>query len=200
MEAGHFWWGNMAVRAKWPRDSAGGSQLRVPCVAGLQLSIRACAVFGGTYILGPSSIPDSTEIVTEEDGRPVVKLKLPCHPRVITAKHLITSPDHLPFSLISTSSTSTRRISAHCTAIVSALPEALRWPPKITTSEADGDAGEEEQGAEGEEDDAAIVVFPPEGENGVVRAIMMGEGTGSCPAGQCKPTLPHIVRDHCQVS
>jgi RAB protein geranylgeranyltransferase component A len=46
-----------------------------------------------------------------------------------------------------------------------------------------------EQGEDGEldQDDTAVVVFPPaEGSKAVVRVLMMGEGTGSCPSGQCE--------------
>lgn len=77
------------------------------------------------------------------------------------------------------------RRTAHCISLLDELPEALRRPVK-QTSEDPANGQEEEEGAE---DDTAVVVFPPspESEGGkVVKALMMGEGTGSCPAGQCK--------------
>jgi len=62
------------------------------------------------------------------------------------------------------------------------LPESLRRPRAESTEE-------EEEG----EDDTAVIVFPPTENHGLVRALVMGEGTGSCPAGQC--TLPSRARE-----
>ena len=140
---------------------------------------RACAVFGGTYVLGSDSILESIEL----DGESGVTMKLPCHPRPITAKHLITSPGHLPSSLVpngDTASTGTRR-TAHCIAILPSRPEVLLKPAVIK------EESNEEDNEEAGEDDTAVIVFPPtEDEAAVVRALLMGEGTGSCPAGQCR--------------
>jgi RAB protein geranylgeranyltransferase component A len=160
-------------------DSTGVLSVR-PWRQGHRLINRACAVFGGTYVLGKESIPES---ITVEEGS--VKLKLPCHPRVITAKRLVTSPDHLPADLRrSGSSTSTSSVTAHCVALISSLPVALRRPKTIKESE-----GEEEVDADDEdEDDTAVIVFPPTEDGALVRALVMGEGTGSCPSGQCKPS------------
>jgi len=132
----------------------------------------ACAVFGGTYVLGKESIP---EIITVNDDS--VTLKIPCHPRPITAKHLVTSPDHLPPDIRPQPKSSEGK-TAHCIALLSALPESLRRPK---TEPVDA----EEEG----EDDTAVIIFPPTESQGLVRALVMGEGTGSCPAGQCK-SLP----------
>jgi hypothetical protein len=65
---------------------------------------------------------------------------------------------------------------AHCIALLPSLPASLRRPQ---TEPVDG----EEEG----EDDTAVIVFPPTETQGLVRALVMGEGTGSCPAGQCEP-------------
>jgi hypothetical protein len=122
--------------------------------------------------LGKESIPESMNVNGDS-----VTLKIPCHPRPITAKHLITSPDHLPPNLEPKSdSTFESKVTAHCIALLPSLPESLRRPKKESTEE------DEEEG----EDDTAVIVFPPTGDAGLVRALMMGEGTGSCPAGQCK--------------
>jgi hypothetical protein len=124
-------------------------------------------VFGGTYVLGPSARPTSIE---SKEG--VVTLRLPCHPRPVNTKHLISSPEHLPLPTKKDEITST---TAHCIAVLSSLPAALR-------------RAESEEGDEGkEQDDTAVIVFPPADGGSVIRALVTGEGTGSCPAGQCEP-------------
>jgi len=141
---------------------------------------RACAVFGGTYVLGKESIPETMEI--EEETEYPVKLKIPCHSRTISAKHLIASSDHLPQRLRRSAAGKGGRRTAHCIALLPALPTQLRRQEKDKTDSdvTDGDEDEEAQ------DDTAIIVFPPSGGQGLVRALVMGEGTGSCPTGQCK--------------
>ncbi|WWC87849.1 uncharacterized protein L201_002746 [Kwoniella dendrophila CBS 6074] len=138
---------------------------------------RACAVFGGTYVLGPSA--SLTSIETTSEG---VSIKLPCHPRPVTASHLISSPNHLPSVLIQRNSSSYTNsnqeeqfITAHCVAITKTLPAALR------RNTLDPDLKDDNE--EIENDDTAVVVFPREGDN-VVRCYVNGEGTGSCPPGQ----------------
>lgn len=127
--------------------------------------------------MGKESIPES---MTVEEGS--VKLILPCHPRPMIAKHLITSPDHLPIDLRGAeSSTHESSLTAHCVALLPSLPDALRRP-KSTKGSEEGDAGDDEE----DEDDTAVVVFPPTVDKPLVRALVMGEGTGSCPSGQCK--------------
>jgi len=133
----------------------------------------ACAVFGGTYVLGKESIPESMTV--NDDS---VTIKIPCHPRPITAKHMVTSPDHLPPDIRPKPESSGETATAHCIALLNSLPEALRRPKTESTE------GEEEG-----EDDTAVIIFPPTESQGLVRALVMGEGTGSCPAGQCK-SLP----------
>ena len=101
-----------------------------------------------------------------------MRLKLPCHPREITAKQLISSPDHLSPSLLSTPPENDRLTSAHCIAIVSSPPQGLQ-PRK------------RKEGSEEELEDAAIVLFPPDEGAQLVRSLVVGDGTGSCPSGQC---------------
>ncbi|WRT65664.1 uncharacterized protein IL334_002609 [Kwoniella shivajii] len=132
---------------------------------------RACAVFGGTYVLGPTAAPTSIE--TTPDG---VLIQIPCHPRPVTASHLVSAPIHLPPSLLTCSNTDTKETtSSNCIAITATLPEALRRR-SLSVEEDD------EEKPEPENDDTAVIVFPRE-EN-AVRAYINGEGTGSCPAGQ----------------
>ena len=136
---------------------------------------RACAVYGGTYVLGPPAVAESIE--ANPSG---VTLKLPCHPRPITASHLIVSPDHLPPSLRSPADDDARSTTAHCIAVVSSVPQALK---RVT---AEGDASAAESESSDEADDTGVSIFPPEQGGNPVRALVMGEGTGSCPSGQCE--------------
>jgi hypothetical protein len=78
-------------------------------------------------------------------------------------------------------------VTAHCIALLPSLPESLRRPK---TEPVDG----EEEG----EDDTAVIVFPPTDNQGLVRALVMGEGTGSCPAGQCTSSSILASRAHNQ--
>ena len=64
-------------------------------------------------------------------------------------------------------------MTAHCIALLTSLPESLRRPKIAEPTEEEG------------EDDTAVIVFQPTDDHGLVRALVMGEGTGSCPAGQC---------------
>lgn len=69
------------------------------------------------------------------------------------------------------------------------LPAALK-KPKSSQEPPSLDAGQEDGEEESSEDDTAIFLFPPTTEgSSVVRGLLMGEGTGSCPAGQCELTL-----------
>jgi RAB protein geranylgeranyltransferase component A len=135
---------------------------------GGDLRSSACAVFGGTYVLGKESIPES--LTVNDDS---VTIKIPCHPRPITAKHLVTSPDHLPPDTRPEVRSTEGNVTAHCIALLPSLPESLRRPKTESTEEEEG------------EDDTAVIVFPPTENQGLVRALVTGEGTGSCPAGQC---------------
>jgi RAB protein geranylgeranyltransferase component A len=162
-----------------PRDSAGTHLMVQACRVSVLIN-RACAVFGGTYVLGKESIPETMEI--EEGTEYPVKLKIPCHSRTISAKHLIASSDHLPQQLRRSAAGNKDRQTAHCVALLPALPTQLRRQEKAQT-DSDGTDGDEDEEAQ---DDTAVIVFPPSGDQGLVRALVMGEGTGSCPAGQCK--------------
>lgn len=133
----------------------------------------ACAVKGGTYILGEQAEVESIEVTPNGEDRKRISIKLPCHPRPITAEHLISTPDHIPPSLLPTPSEGSERITAHCIAILPGLPFILQRR---------SDFGDGERA----EDDTAVILFPPEGNMGLVRGLIMGEGTGSCPAGQCE--------------
>ena len=134
---------------------------------------RACAVFGGTYVLGPSARP--REIKTDGTSGKVI-LDLPCHPRPVIAKHLVSSAEHIPESMITEGRERTVH-RAHCIAVVPSLPPIFSRRQNVS---------EETLGEETEEDDTAVVIFPPVDDLPVVRALLMGEGTGSCPSGQCE--------------
>ncbi|KAK6907311.1 rab escort protein [Kwoniella mangroviensis CBS 10435] len=138
---------------------------------------RACAVFGGTYILGPSAKP--TSLSTSSEG---VTLDIPCHPRPVTGRYLISSPNHIPQILFGTTPSGDPDEGhhiAHCIAVTRTLPEALRRKP-ISSQETIEQEQEQEQV---ENDDTSLIVFPTEN-GGVVRCYVNGEGTGSCPPGQ----------------
>ena len=115
-----------------------------------------------------------------------VELQLPCHPRPVVASHLISSPIHLPEAQRPASSG--EKSIARCIAVLDGLPPSLRNPKSTEGTEGADEAQSTEEAEDSpSEDDTAIVLFPPSGEgSSVVRALFMGEGTGSCPAGQCK--------------
>lgn len=100
-----------------------------------------------------------------------VSLKIPGHPRTITATHLVCSPDFLPASLKPESIGT--KTTAYTVAVVATRP------PVLAPANAAEEGEEEEEG-----DDTAVLVFPPTDTTPLVRALVMGEGTGSCPQGQ----------------
>ena len=136
--------------------------------------LRACAVFGGTYVLGATAELDMVQPCV--DG---LTIKIPCHPRPVKASHLISAPDHVPKFISSPKSNQDYVVTAQCIAITSTLPEVLRHRHLATEK-----MSKEEEESLGN-DDTALVVFPPENNKPLVRCIIQGEGTGSCPPGQC---------------
>lgn len=140
------------------------------------IKFSACAVHGGTYILGAQAQPTSIAIATPEEKQSntkAISITLPSHPRPITADHLVANSDYLAGLDGSEDGFTT----AHCIAILPSLP------PCLAPEEQSGDLDEEEESEK--EEDAMIVVFPPMDGRNLVRALLMGEGTGSCPKGQC---------------
>ena len=133
---------------------------------------RACAVFGGTYVLGESARPRSIKL---DDTSDKLILDLPCHPRPVTANHIVSSAEHIPSSIVPDKREGVVH-RAHCIAVLSSLPPVFTKRGGVSEGE----------GEEMEEDDTAVVIFPPVDDLPVVRALLMGEGTGSCPAGQCQ--------------
>ncbi|KAL7419591.1 hypothetical protein Q5752_005503 [Cryptotrichosporon argae] len=193
-----------------------------------QAFCRACAVKGGTYVLGRAGdarvewagtsgergaqgaagaraatsasgvdVAQATNAAPGTDRPPGrLRVTVPAHPRPIRARWVLASPDYLSADVLSRAgpsgsgpasgsaldgrATRAAETTAHCIAIATARPAVL------------GPAGE--GAADG--DDTALVVFPPkerggpdgrggqEGQGELVRALIMGEGTGSCPAGQ----------------
>ncbi|CAD6570829.1 MAG: Rab proteins geranylgeranyltransferase component A [Tremellales sp. Tagirdzhanova-0007] len=116
---------------------------------------RACAVHGGTCILGSNASIKSIKVDDE-------------------AKRLITTPDHLPSSLLLRGEEDRRATTAYCIAIVSSLPQVLQ---RDLPDGVDQENGEETI-------DTAVILFPPEEGVQLVRALIHGETTGSCPCGQ----------------
>ncbi|BEJ16852.1 hypothetical protein CspHIS471_0602530 [Cutaneotrichosporon sp. HIS471] len=114
---------------------------------------RACAVFGGTYILGSEGAP--SDIVVDQG----VSLRISAHPTPISATHLVAPPGFLE------DKPGVMRTSAHLIAITC-------QPPVLKSC-----------GEDGVDDDTAVLVFPPS-KGPLVRALVMGEGTGSCPRNQ----------------
>ena len=169
---GHFSSDSTVAQERWHRVSAGRSTLDY--LGAALIGRRACAVYGGTYVLGSMAKP--SDITVESEG---VKLSLPCHPRPITARHVVAAPDQLPSNLYP-SSPSRTVYRAQCIAILTSLPPVFKRQRTAETEEAEGDQGEKE------EDDTAGVLFPPVDGRPAIRALLMGEGTGSCPPGQCK--------------
>ena len=133
----------------------------------------ACAVFGGTYVLGPEAMPEieaaSADSAAGDDAKDQggVQVKVPAHPTPLRATHLVTSPFFLAKSQPSGSD---KNVTAHVVAVVTSQPGCLKRPAK--------------EDEEAEDDDAGVVIFPPTDNSTLVRALIMGEGTGSCPAGQ----------------
>ncbi|GMK58354.1 hypothetical protein CspeluHIS016_0503860 [Cutaneotrichosporon spelunceum] len=132
---------------------------------------RACAVFGGTYILGSEGAPSDIVVgdVGEKGGAGEgagVSLRIDAHPSPIRAKHLLAPPGFLQEPGVT-------RTTAHLIAIATCQPAVLRKR---------ADESESESAVE-PDDDTAVLVFPP-GDGPLVRALVMGAGTGSCPPGQ----------------
>lgn len=131
-------------------------------------------MFGGTYVLGPEAMPEVSAPAASAAGGESgpqsakdggVQVKVPAHPTPLRSTHLVTSPAFLP-SKPGSGSTS---VTAHAVAVVTSQPACLKRAAK--------------DDEEPEDDDTGVVIFPP-AEGPLVRALIMGEGTGSCPAGQ----------------
>lgn len=109
-------------------------------------------------MLGSDAMP--ADIKAESDGG--VSVTIPAHPTPLHAAHVITSPGFLGAKPDGDSS-----VTAHAVAILTSQPVCLRCPKK--------------EDEESDDDDTAVVIFPGDR---LVRALITGEGTGSCPAGQ----------------
>jgi hypothetical protein len=152
---------------------------------------RACAVFGGMYILGPQSSISNFTCAPQDDSKRCISLQIPAHHEPVTSDVLIDGTGTL-----SQHSTQTKESDAKapcqvcCVAILSELPTQIQLG--ITPQrddESDPENTEAEQIEENKQD-VFLMVFPPAsiegGSSQAVRALFMGSGTGSCPTGQCK--------------
>ena len=143
---------------------------------------RLSAVHGSIYILShPITSIDFPSADALPSPHPIsLQIKGFTHP--IFASHLIASQDHLP----SSPSPSPSARVARCIAILDAYPTIFPLPAAPTPEEGD----ETEKPAEVEKPDASLLVFPPGSLvaecNQTVQALLVGEGTGSCPKGQCE--------------
>lgn len=159
------------VPARSHKGTAGESEAPYP---ELKLTPSACAVFGGTYVLGPEAMPEieaaSADSAAGDDAKDQggVQVKVPAHPTPLRATHLVTSPFFL--AKVTKASGSEKNVTAHAVAVVTSQPGCLKRPAK--------------EDEEAEDDDTGVVIFPPTDNSPLVRALIMGEGTGSCPAGQ----------------
>lgn len=136
---------------------------------------------GGTYVLGSQGAVQSIEVNSEDADLPI-KLSVACQAEPIHTKHIIANADYLPPDLVESdpsAAESEARTAAHVIAVLPSIPECLRRSPSEEPAVEGGISQDSEQ------DDTAIVVFPPEEGRGLVRALLMGDGTGSCPPGQC---------------
>lgn len=126
-------------------------------------------MFGGTYVLGPEAMPEVSPAAKDQEDGSKVEVKIPAHPTPLYAKHVITSPAFLPAKASGSGSPTTM---AHAVAVVTSRPACLKPPAPSNEDE------------EVDEDDTAVVIFPPTEGVPLVRAMIHGEGTGSCPSGQ----------------
>lgn len=150
---------------------------------------RACAVHGGTYILGSQSKISDLQLhpTASRDGAShPITFSIPAHPSPITTDLLISgSPLEHPSIATAESTTSSRQ--ANCVAILKGIPPSIKAAFAPTSSESDDtDSLETTEMTQ----DVLLLIFPPgSGEAApttAVRALLMGSGTGSCPADQCE--------------
>lgn len=133
-------------------------------------------------MLGSQGVVQSIEVDRESVDLPF-KLSIACQAEPVCAKHIIANADYLPPDLVTSETSASEadaRTTAHVIAVLPSIPKSLRRGPSPAA------AGEEGSVQETEQDDTAVVVFPPEDGRGLVRALLMGDGTGSCPSGQCE--------------
>lgn len=156
---------------------------------GLPRLDRACAVHGGTYILGSQSKISDLQLhpTASQDGAShSITFSIPAHPIPITTDLLISgSPLEHPSIATAESTTSSRQ--ANCIAILKAIPLSIKAAFAPTTSEpGDTDSLETTEMTQ----DVVLLIFPPGPAEAApataVRALLMGSGTGSCPADQCE--------------
>jgi hypothetical protein len=157
---------------------------------------RACAVHGGTYILGAQSKITDLQLNPTESGDSdshAVSFRIPAHPTPITTDLLISGSqlEHPSTAKDPSDGTSrTQSKQANCVAVLKGIPSSLK------AAFATSSGGDDEKDANDDVDatemtqDVLLLVFPPgfaEGKSTpAVRALLMGPGTGSCPSGQCE--------------
>ncbi|KAJ9109768.1 hypothetical protein QFC19_001998 [Naganishia cerealis] len=161
-----------------------------------QAFCRASAVYGGMYILGPQGkISDFTCTPQEkisDHSQHAISLRIPAHHEPVTSDVLIDGTGTvLEHSSSATEGAAKVPSQVCCIAILSELPSQIQTAIAPNTTRQDDSADPEDSKDEQVEENAQdvfLMIFPPGSVQGgstqAVRALFMGSGTGSCPAGQ----------------
>lgn len=144
---------------------------------------------GGTYILGSQGKTSDLKVTTtvQAGQEHPITFRIPAHHEAVTTDLLIDGSQLDLFRPSSDSSAdSTTSMRANCVAILQTLPTIVQaaFSAGQGHTETEDDASAEEN-----VEDVVLMIFPPEsvpgGSQTSVRALLMGPGTGSCPADQC---------------
>ncbi|CDZ98878.1 RAB proteins geranylgeranyltransferase component A (RAB escort protein) [Phaffia rhodozyma] len=158
---------------------------------------RLSAVQGTIYVLShpiesinyPSTISTDPTLTPSTDNM-TIKVQIQGFAHPVESSHLIVSQDYLPAPVSDRElNTDTGEKWVRCISILNKFPALLRRPLQANDVKGEQPEGVEHiQQKEGEDErDTALVVFPPgslgSDVQGSVSALLMGEGTGSCPKG-----------------
>ncbi|KAJ9109040.1 hypothetical protein QFC21_000366 [Naganishia friedmannii] len=160
-----------------------------------QAFCRACAVYGGMYILGPQSKITNftcTPEATQSNSKHAISIQIPAHHEPVTSKVLIDGTGTLSrHSSQAKQGDAKAALQNCCIAILSKLPSQIKLAITPQTDKRDDDSDSEnakEEQTEENTQDVFLMVFPPAsiegGSSQAVRALFTGSGTGSCPTGQ----------------
>ena len=166
---------------------------------------RASAVKGGVFILA-----HPVKSAKRQEGRDTWEIEVDGIDTTVTADYLVSSDEMLQELSIhgnpsggSTTSECKRSVVLHRAVLV--LDKPIRFPASSSKESSTDNTHTENAGAESSNSiltelppETGLVVFPPGsiGANAnTVIVLMMGEGTFSCPKGQCKYSLCFLLRD-----
>lgn len=153
---------------------------------------RACAVHGGTYILGSQGKISDLQVMktSQEDGGHPITFRIPAHHEPVTTDLLVDGGQlnlARPSSGSQSPAGSTTPMQANCVAILQTLPAIVQAAFSTGQNRTETDDGES---VEENIQDVMLMIFPPGSVSGgsqpAVRALLMGPETGSCPADQCE--------------